>query len=168
VYVRAEGRRGGEVAEAARPGETRPPFSPLMVMILHGRNLEGRLQERLREHGLSMRRLGLLGHLQASPGISFSGLARRAGIRVQSLQPVMAEMLEAGLVRAIGGVDQGRAAAVELTDSGRTALLTARGVIAALEQEVFVGGAWSSLASALAQVSEEEFARVRATREDTP
>ncbi len=152
------------MAESQQLTEARLPLSPLMVMVLNGRSLEARLQDHLQEQGLSMRRLGLLGHLKASPGISFSGLARRAGIRVQSLQPIVAGMLSDGLVRTVGGVGQGKAAVLELTDAGVDALRAVGATVAALEEEIFVGEAWGSLAAALRKVGEEEFTRLSAAR----
>ncbi|MDX3854002.1 MarR family transcriptional regulator [Streptomyces sp. AK02-01A] len=132
----------------------RAPTSPLMVMILNTRALEAKLEKQLKEMGLSLRRLGLLGHVRAEPGISFSSLARRAGIRVQSLQPIIEGMLSDGLVQAVGGVGQGRAAVLELTSRGQDALKEAYEVIAALDRETFADGEWKELGAALTHLGE--------------
>lgn len=130
--------------------------SPTMVLILQARALEATLQKKLEEIGLSLRRLGLLGHLQREPGISFSALARRAGIKVQSLHPIVATMMTDGYVDTVGGVDQGRAAAIELTDAGIEALSRAHALIAQLDVEMFGDGEWAKLGEALTDVGEAQ------------
>src|SRR3546814_17056124 len=93
-----------------------------MIMILQARRLETRVEEELKAIGLSLRRMGLLGHLDREPGISYSALARRAGIKVQSLHPVMEALSADGYVTTVGEVGQGRAAGTPLTEHGRAPL----------------------------------------------
>ncbi|MFD4787080.1 MarR family winged helix-turn-helix transcriptional regulator [Streptomyces sp. NPDC058459] len=146
---------------------TRIPVNPVMTMILQARSLESRLETALQERGLSMRKLGLLGHLASEPGISFSSLARRAGIRVQSLHPIVESMITAGLVQAVGGVGQGRAAVMKLTNDGHAALRKAGTLVAELDAEVFVDDDWRDLRAALVRVGESEWARLVASHETT-
>lgn len=148
---------------AERPN-TPIPVKPLMVLILHARGLESRLEDALRSHDLSIRKLGLLGHLLSSPGISFSDLARRAGIRVQSLQPIVSAMIDDNLVRTVGSVGQGRAAVLELTDVGRAALREASAVISQIEDDVFADDDWAPLAGPLAAIGQAEFRRMLEAR----
>ena len=96
-------------AKDAGPGPRLAP-NAAMTLIIQARLVEARVESRLAELGLSLRRFGLLGHLRATPGISFSELARRAGIKVQSLQPIVATLVSLGFVHTVGGVGQGRAA----------------------------------------------------------
>jgi DNA-binding MarR family transcriptional regulator len=131
----------------------RVPISPTMVMILQARALEQRVESELAQSNLSLRKVGLLGHLRREPGISYSALARRAGIRVQSLQPIIESLLADEYVRAVGGVGQGRAAVIELTERGVEALERSTAVIAQTDAEVFVG-AWDELGRALTGLGE--------------
>lgn len=129
------------------------PISPTMIMILQARALEKRVEAELAESDLSLRKVGLLGHLRREPGISFSALARRAGIRVQSLQPIIESLLADDYVRAVGGVGQGRAAVIELTERGAKALEHSTAVIAQTDADIFVGE-WRELGAALTGLGE--------------
>ncbi|MYV44451.1 winged helix-turn-helix transcriptional regulator [Streptomyces sp. SID2888] len=125
-----------------------------MIMILQGRSLEAQVEDSLKGIGLSLRRLGLLGHLRQDPGISFSALARRAGIKVQSLHPIIEALISEGYVTTIGGVGQGRAAVIELTDRGVGMLERATQLIAEHDQEVFAEEEWKDLGTALTRLGE--------------
>src|SRR3546814_15538995 len=92
-----------------------------MIMILQARRLETRVEEELKAIGLSLRRMGLLGHLDREPGISYSALARRAGIKVQSLHPVIEELSADGYVTTAGAVGQGVAGVLHMPGDGRSA-----------------------------------------------
>lgn len=118
------------------PEETgKPPAdSPVMLTILAGRAWEARLNSALRPHGLSLRHLGALGHLAASPGLSYTDLARRGQVTVQSMHATVAALTEFGAVREPGG-GRGRAALLEVTDRGRELLAIGRGVVAAMDAD---------------------------------
>ncbi|WP_415394452.1 MarR family winged helix-turn-helix transcriptional regulator (plasmid) [Rhodococcus globerulus] len=141
---------------AAKPGKsaTRSPASPTMVMILQARALEAKVEAGLKSIDLSLRRLGLLGHLQREPGISFSALARRAGIKVQSLHPIVDAMIADGYANAVGGVGQGRAASIRLTDRGVEALARANTLIAEFDASEFANEEWAELGVALSRIGE--------------
>ncbi|WP_181058107.1 MULTISPECIES: MarR family winged helix-turn-helix transcriptional regulator [unclassified Pseudoclavibacter] len=124
-----------------------------MTLILHARSVEAVVESRLKEQGLSLRRFGLLGHLRATPGISFSDLARRAGIKVQSLQPIVQTLLDLGYVHTIGGVGQGRAAVLELTSTGSDALDRATEMVSEVDGELFADGEWKDLGDALVRLA---------------
>ncbi|MFD8719155.1 MarR family winged helix-turn-helix transcriptional regulator [Streptomyces sp. NPDC059629] len=125
-----------------------------MVMILQGRFLEGRVEDSLKGIGLSLRRLGLLGHLRRDPGISFSALARRAGIKVQSLHPIIDALISDGYVATVGSGGQGRAAVIELTDRGVKVLERATRLIEDYDHEVFAEDEWKDLGTALTRLGE--------------
>jgi DNA-binding MarR family transcriptional regulator len=132
-----------------------PPLSPTMIMVLQGRAVEARVESELRQFGLSLRRFGILGHLRREPGISFSALARRAGMKVQSLHPVIDALIVEGYVATLGGVGQGRAAVIELTERGTEALEQAAETIRGLDLELFSGPLPQRVAESLVQWGEE-------------
>lgn len=129
-----------------------PALSPTMIMILQARRLEARVEEELTALGLSLRRMGILGHLHREPGISYSALARRAGIKVQSLHPIMDALTDEGLVTTIGEVGQGRAAVIELTEQGRDALRRAHERIADIDRAHFADAEWEDVGRALTRL----------------
>ncbi len=73
-------------------------FSPVIALIAVSAMWEGRLSASLRDLGLSTRKFGLLGHIGAEPGISFSELARRSHITVQSAHTAVRALVDDGLV----------------------------------------------------------------------
>lgn len=137
--------------DAAPP---RLPLNASMTLIVQARVVEARVEARLADLGLSLRRMGLLGHLRATPGISFSELARRAGIKVQSLQPLVRGLIDSGHVTTVGGVGQGRAAVVHLTDRGGEVLDRAAEALVELDEEIFAEGPQKELGTALLHVAE--------------
>ncbi|MFI1418128.1 MarR family winged helix-turn-helix transcriptional regulator [Streptomyces sp. NPDC020731] len=82
-----------------------PPFSPTVTLLTVGRVWEAAFTEGLKPLGLTTRKYGLLGHIRGTPGLSFSELARRSRITVQSAHSAVAVFVAAGLVdwRAAGG-----------------------------------------------------------------
>ena len=55
-----------------------PRFSPVIALLAVSAMWEGQLSSILRDIGITTRKFGLLGHIYAEPGISFSELARRS------------------------------------------------------------------------------------------
>lgn len=143
----------------ARREHATPQGSPsaALTMILQARAVEERVDAALEVLGLTVRRLGILGHLHAAPGISFSALARRAGIKVQSLHPIVDVLAQRGYVATVGGVGQGRAAVLELTAEGDRALAQAQELLGEVDREVFGDGEWKGLGEELVRVAEAFF-----------
>ncbi|GAA1014436.1 hypothetical protein GCM10009551_101790 [Nocardiopsis tropica] len=75
-----------------------PPFSPTIMLLTLGRTWDAEYAEALKPLGLTTRKYGLLGHIRAVPDISFSELARRSRITVQSVHTAVAGFVAAGLV----------------------------------------------------------------------
>lgn len=144
------------MGEAGVP-ERRVVPSAALTMILQTRAVEARVEMELKGLGLSVRRLGILGHLRSAPGISFSALARRAGIKVQSLHPIVDALMEQGLVVTIGGVGQGRAAVIELTQKGHDAFAEANDVLMEIDRDLFAAGEWKELGEVLVRIAEAFF-----------
>ncbi|MFH8403532.1 MarR family winged helix-turn-helix transcriptional regulator [Streptomyces sp. NPDC018019] len=104
------------------------PSSTVMLMIAAGRQLQRELEADLSGIGLSLRQLGALGHIARNPELSYSDLARRAGITTQSMRATILMLEEQGAVRSnLAG--QGRRANLELTESGEQLLNEALRVI---------------------------------------
>lgn len=141
--------------------QRRLPPNAAMTMIIQARAIETQVEDRLKTFDLSLRRLGLLGHLRARPGISFSELARRAGIKVQSLQPIVQTLIDLDYVEAVGGVGQGRAASIHLTASGIVAFDRATEALTEIDDELFAEGEWKDLGDSLRVVAQAAFRRVR-------
>ncbi len=85
------------MAESSNP-VPQQRFSPLIALIAVSAMWEGRLSASLRDLGISTRKFGLLGHIGAEPGISFSELARRSHITVQSAHTAVRALVDDGLV----------------------------------------------------------------------
>lgn len=119
------------------------------MLVLQGRALERRVEAALGELGLSLRKVGILGHLRREPGLSYSDLARRSQITVQSTHVVMQGLVQDGLVGTDGGEGRGRAAVVSLTERGHARLSAALAAIARIDAEVFAAGPWVAVGEAM-------------------
>lgn len=123
----------------------RPPFSPVVSLLTVSAVWEARLDQELRELGLTTRRYGLLGHIRSTPGISFSELARRSRITVQSAHTAVRSLVDAGLV-ADATAHAGAASVLRVTDEGVRVLDAAERRLAALDAEFTAGTAQLSQA----------------------
>jgi DNA-binding MarR family transcriptional regulator len=101
--------------------------STTMLLIGAGRVAQRRFEDALREHDLTLRHIGALGHLSRSPGLTYSDLARRARITPQSMHATMSQLAARG---AIAIENRGRAAYPTLTEHGRELLELAAGAAA--------------------------------------
>lgn len=110
--------------------ERRP--SPVVALIAAAGSWESRLTADLRHLGLTTRRLGLLAHLDALPDLSFSELARRTGITVQSAHAAVRQLASDGLVDD-ATAHAGTRSTLRLTDHGRATLAAAQERVAALD-----------------------------------
>lgn len=118
-----------------RPTPGPPPITLAMVLILAGDRLAKRANDELRPHGLSLRHLGALGHLNRDPQISYTELARRARVTVQSMHKTVAALVELGAVRHPAG-GRGRTAALEVTERGHELIALGTSVVAGLDAEL--------------------------------
>ena len=75
-----------------------PPFSLTIALLAIARAHEAELAGLLSTLELSIRGYALMGHLRSAPGISFSELARRSRITVQSTHTAVEGLRRAGLV----------------------------------------------------------------------
>ena len=104
------------------------------------RRIEAELAAELAPLGLTVTRLGLLGHISAASGASFSELARRSGTSVQSVHAAVKALAGAGLVRD-GTARAGAASRIEVTAEGARLLRSAKGAVAAVDARLFGPGA---------------------------
>ncbi|MGH3587905.1 MAG: MarR family winged helix-turn-helix transcriptional regulator [Pseudonocardia sp.] len=116
--------------------ETSPPPSPSVVLLAVVQRVEAELQVELAPLGLTVSRLGLLGHISGVPGASFSDLARMSGISVQSVHSAVKGLTAAGLVRD-GTARAGAASTIELTPEGSRLLSEAMAAVEAVDDRVF-------------------------------
>ena len=114
-----------------------PPTTSTSVLVLTlARRVEAELGAALAPLGLTVGRLGLLGHISALPGISFSELARMSGTSVQSVHVAVKALVVGGLARD-DSARAGAASRIELTDAGGRLLREAKEVVAGVDRRVF-------------------------------
>jgi DNA-binding MarR family transcriptional regulator len=113
-----------------------PASSPTMLLVLLGRRLRDRLDAELREQGLSLRHMSALGHLAGRPGLSYSELARRAGITVQSMQSTLSQLEATGAIERRTEPGRGRTAELHVTETGTTLLSKGRAVVRAADDHL--------------------------------
>jgi DNA-binding MarR family transcriptional regulator len=106
------------------------------VLLTVAHRIEAALGAALAPLGLTVSRLGLLGHISGVPGVSFSDLARMSGISVQSVHTAVKALVAAGLVRD-ATARAGAASSIELTPEGARLLREAMAAVAAVDAELF-------------------------------
>lgn len=111
-----------------------PPFSPTVTLLTLGRAWDASLADGLKPLGLTTRKYGLLGHIRGTPGISFSELARRSRITVQSAHTVVTAFVAAGLVDDVTA-HAGAASQLRVTAEGTALLGRAAEVVSRLDSE---------------------------------
>ncbi|GAA5168637.1 MarR family transcriptional regulator [Amycolatopsis dongchuanensis] len=111
-----------------------PASSPAMLLVLLGRRLRDRIDADLKRSGLSLRHLSALGHLAGQPGLSYSDLARRAGVTVQSMQSTLAQLEALGAIERRSEPGRGRTAELHVTATGAELLEKARETIRAADE----------------------------------
>jgi DNA-binding MarR family transcriptional regulator len=94
------------------------------LLMAAGRRIRERVEDELRADGVTMRHVSALGHLRRESGLSYSELARRAGITVQSMQATLTALEDAGAVERYGG-GRGRAVTLTITPRGEQLLAAA-------------------------------------------
>ena len=118
------GHRGRIVTMVAMTDEN-PRFSPVIALLAVSASWEGQLSAVLKDLGITTRKFGLLGHIYADPGISFSELARRSHITVQSAHTAVRSLVDEGLV-ADATSHAGAASDLRVTPKGARVLQEAR------------------------------------------
>jgi DNA-binding MarR family transcriptional regulator len=108
-------------------------------LIALGRRAREGVEVRLREHGLAYRHLSALGHLQRQPGLSYSELARRARVTVQSMQTTASHLEQRGLVERGATTSRGRRADLHVTVRGLEVLAAAEAALRSSDQELLAG-----------------------------
>ncbi len=99
-----------------------PTPNVAVLLTLAARRVREDLEAALGQEGLSLRYLSTLGHLQREPGMSYSELARRAGITAQSMHATLTELERRGAVRKTTNPGRGKPSRHELTSAGRDLL----------------------------------------------
>ncbi|OZC54649.1 transcriptional regulator [Rhodococcus sp. 06-621-2] len=108
------------------------PFSPMITLLTVARVWDAAFAEALKPLGLTTRKYGLLGHIRGTPGISFSELARRSRITVQSAHSAVAGFVSSGLVDD-GTAQAGAASTLRVTNAGMRLLDDAAQAVTALD-----------------------------------
>jgi DNA-binding MarR family transcriptional regulator len=114
-----------------------PPVVTSMsfLLIAAGRTAQRRLDEALGQRDVTLRHVGALGHLARQPDLSYSDLARRAGITPQSMRATVRHLERLGAVRrTLPG--HGHAARLEVTPRGHDLLSWAGEQAHAVDAEV--------------------------------
>lgn len=118
--------------------EAPPPFSPTIALLTMSRAWEAEFAEALKPLGLTTRKYGLLGHIRATPGISFSELARRSRITVQSVHAAVRSFVQAGLVDD-RTAHAGSASSLRVTAEGAALLARAADEVRRIDAEFSAG-----------------------------
>ncbi|WP_232661471.1 MarR family winged helix-turn-helix transcriptional regulator [Pseudonocardia sp. TRM90224] len=118
-----------------RPGPAGASSTSIVLLTL-ARRIENALSSELAPLGLTISRLGLLGHIHGVPGVSFSDLARMSGITVQSVHTAVNALAAAGLVRD-STARAGSASTIEMTDEGARLLRAAMSAVARVDAQLF-------------------------------
>jgi DNA-binding MarR family transcriptional regulator len=113
-----------------------PPSSPSVVLLTLAHRIESELGAALAPLGLTVSRLGLLGHISGVPGASFSELARMSGTTVQSVHTAVKALVAAGLVRD-STARAGAASTIELTPEGARLLREAMDAVTTVDARLF-------------------------------
>ena len=98
-----------------------PPFSAMLALLVVSHAWEAELAAELRTVGLTPRKYALLGHIKASPDVSFSELARRSRISVQSVHVAVKALSASGFVND-GTAHAGAASTLRVSEEGLKAL----------------------------------------------
>lgn len=160
------GLRGTPITSALRnddapvPDERSPAppvASPTVTLLVVAAQIERALEQALEPLGLTRRKLGILGHLARSPGVSFTELAHRANVTVQSMHVTVRTLERAGLARA-GAGQRGRPATITLTPEGRERLAVGMRAIGEVDRVEFDerDPARQHLAEALRAIARDE------------
>lgn len=132
----------------------RPPFSPVIALLTVSSVWDARLGAALKDLGLTTRKYGLLAHIRATPGISFSELARRSQITVQTAHTAVRTLVDDGFATD-ATAHAGAASDLRVTPRGARVLDEADASLSTLDAQF--AGAAPVLTGALEGLHEEPF-----------
>lgn len=112
-----------------------PRFSPVIALLAVSAAWETQLSTALKGLGISTRKFALLGHISGEPGISFSELARRSHITVQSAHTAVRALVDEGLV-ADATAHAGAASYLSVTAKGARVMADAQERLASLDRSL--------------------------------
>lgn len=98
-----------------------------------------RMEEALKPLELTVSHYSCLFHLRLEPGISASELARRTFVTRQSMNVMLQQLVDRGLVVRPASADSGRALPSQLTAAGTRALEAAQVLVGGVEQRMLGG-----------------------------
>ena len=106
------------------------------LLIAVARVTRERADGELEQLGLGLRHVSALGHLAREPGLSYSELARRAGITAQSMQATLHQLEQRDAIERRTPPGRGRRARLQVTTSGHDLLAQARAVMDAVDGDL--------------------------------
>lgn len=101
--------------------------------------LRGRMDEGLRELGLTAPQYAILSILEEAPGLSGAELARRAFVTPQTMNPILIHLETIGWVERLPHPAHGRVINTYLTGRGQAVLERAHAVVYAIEARMLDG-----------------------------
>lgn len=113
-------------------------FSPVIALLTMASVWDAQLGAALKDIGLTTRKYALLAHVAGTPGISFSELARRSQITVQTAHTAVRTLVVDGFVHD-ATAHAGAASELRVTDKGEVALREAERRLKALDRALAKG-----------------------------
>jgi DNA-binding MarR family transcriptional regulator len=98
-----------------------------------------RMEETLRPLHLTVSQYSCLHHLRREPGISAAALARATFVTRQSMNAMLQQLIDRGLVARPSRAESGRALPTLLTAAGADALDAAQKLVDSVEQRMLAG-----------------------------
>lgn len=98
-----------------------------------------RMEEALHPYGLTVSHYSCLHRLLREPGISAAGLARATFVTRQSMNSMLQQLLERGLVERPARPESGRALPTVLTAAGVELLAAAQAAVDGVEERMLSG-----------------------------
>ncbi|ADB33064.1 transcriptional regulator, MarR family [Kribbella flavida DSM 17836] len=92
------------------------------ALAMVGGSARARVDEVLSEYGIGIRGLGVLAHIAAEPDLSYSALARRSNVTVQTMTASIKTLQNGGFIAPRDPTRAGRAARLLLTPHGARTL----------------------------------------------
>ncbi|MFG1813444.1 MarR family winged helix-turn-helix transcriptional regulator [Kribbella sp. NPDC049174] len=116
-------------------GGSQPPAmlgNLTFLLAMAGGSARVRVEEVLSAFGIGMRGLGILAHIAAEPDLSYSALARRSNVTVQTMTASIKALQTSGHIAPRNPTQAGRAARLLLTPHGQQTLAAVDQSIAAV------------------------------------